>query len=153
MIWGGADVIIIEIKLRVLNCFSYILLFVTPWTVACQVPVSMGFPRQESQSGLPFPSPEDLPHPGIEPTSLASPALVGTYVTTSTTWEVLIGIKCTINEKCLNHLETFPSCQSMEKWSSAKLVHDAKKGWGPLEGEGAEGNGTPLQNPMDGGAW
>ena len=132
---------------------SHVQLFLTSWTAAHQAPLSMEFPRQESQSGLPFPSPEDLPHPGIEPTSLASPALVGTYVTTSTTWEVLIGIKCTINEKCLNHLETFPSCQSMEKLSSAKLVHDATKGWGPLEGEGAEGNGTPLQNPMDGGAW
>ena len=142
MIWGGADVIIREIKLSVLNCFSYVLLFVTPWTVACQVPVSMGFPRQESQSGLPFPSPEDLPHPGIEPTSLISPALLGTYVTTSTTWEVLIGIKCTINEKCLNHLETIPSRQSMEKLSSAKLVHDAKKRWGPLEREGNLGDNS-----------
>ena len=40
----------------------------TPWTVACQVPLSMGFPRQECWSGLPFPSPGDLPDPGIEPT-------------------------------------------------------------------------------------
>ena len=43
----------------------------TPWTVACQAPLSMGFPRQEYWNGLPFPSPEDLPDPGIEP---ASPA-------------------------------------------------------------------------------
>ena len=39
----------------------------TPWTVACQVPLSMGFPRQECWSGLLFPSPEDLPNPGTEP--------------------------------------------------------------------------------------
>ena len=44
----------------------------TPWTVACQVPLSMGFLRQEYWSGLPFPSPEDLPDPGIEPMSPAS---------------------------------------------------------------------------------
>ena len=44
---------------------------VTPWTVACQSPLSMGFPRQEYWSGLPFPLPGDLPHPGIEPASLA----------------------------------------------------------------------------------
>ena len=44
----------------------------TPWTVAHQAPLSMGFSRQEYWSGLPFPSPEDLPHPGIEP---GSPAL------------------------------------------------------------------------------
>ena len=53
--------------------------FVTPWTVACQVPLSVGFPRQEYWSELPFPSPGDLPNPGIEP---VSPALVGRFFTT-----------------------------------------------------------------------
>ena len=43
--------------------------FVTPWTVSCQAPLSMGFPRQEYWSGLPFSSPRELPAPGIEPTS------------------------------------------------------------------------------------
>ena len=43
--------------------------FVTPWTVAYKVPPSMGFSRQEYRSGLPFPSPGDLPDPGIEPVS------------------------------------------------------------------------------------
>ena len=47
-------------------------LFATPWTVAYQVPPFMGFPRQKYWSGLPFPSPRDLPDPGIEP---GSPAL------------------------------------------------------------------------------
>ena len=46
-------------------------LFVTPKTIALQVPLSMGFPRQEYWSGLPFPSPGDLPNPGIKPMSLA----------------------------------------------------------------------------------
>ena len=46
--------------------------FVIPWTVARQASLSMGFPRQEYWSGLPFPSPGDLPDPGIEP---GSPAL------------------------------------------------------------------------------
>ena len=41
----------------------------TPWTVACQAPRSMGFSRQEHWSGLSFPSPGDLPNPGIEPGS------------------------------------------------------------------------------------
>ena len=49
-------------------------LFATPWTVAYQVPPSMGFSRQEYWSGLPFPSPGDLPDPGIEPRSPASQA-------------------------------------------------------------------------------
>ena len=43
----------------------------TLWIVACQAPLSMGFLRQEYWSGLPFPSPGDLPDPGIEPASLA----------------------------------------------------------------------------------
>ena len=51
---------------------SHVRLFATPWTVACQAPLSMGFSRQEYWSGLPFPSPGDLPDPGIKP---GSPAL------------------------------------------------------------------------------
>ena len=54
--------------------FSRVLLFVTPWTVACQAPLSMGFFRQEYWSGLPFPSPGDLSDPGIEPRSPAMQA-------------------------------------------------------------------------------
>ena len=50
---------------------SRVRLFATPWTVACQVPLSMGLPRQEYWSGLPFPSPGDLPDPGTELVSLA----------------------------------------------------------------------------------
>ena len=46
---------------------SHVRLFVTPWAVAYQAPLSMGFSRQEYWSGLPFPSPGDLPNPGIEP--------------------------------------------------------------------------------------
>ena len=49
---------------------------VTPWTVACQAPVSMGFPRQEYWSGLPFPSPGNLPDPGIEPSLEADSLLL-----------------------------------------------------------------------------
>ena len=45
--------------------------FATPWTVACQAPLSMGFPRQEYWNGLPFLSPGDLPNPGIKFLSLA----------------------------------------------------------------------------------
>ena len=55
--------------------FSHVQLFVTPWTVAHQAPLSLGFSWQEYWSGLPFPPPEDFPDPGIEPMSPASPAL------------------------------------------------------------------------------
>ena len=53
-------------KVKSLSCVQ---LFVTPWTIACQAPPSVGFSRQEYWSGLPFPSPGDLPDPGIEPGS------------------------------------------------------------------------------------
>ena len=55
-----------------MKSLSRVRLSVTLWTVACQVPLSMGFSRQENWSGLPFPSPGDLPNPGIKP---GSPAL------------------------------------------------------------------------------
>ena len=51
--------------------FSHIQLFATPWTVACQAPLSMGFSRHEYWSGLSFPPPGDFPDPGIETPSPA----------------------------------------------------------------------------------
>ena len=54
-----------------MKLLSHVRLFATPWTVAYQTPPSMGFSRQEYWSGWPFPSPGDLPDPGIEPRSPA----------------------------------------------------------------------------------
>ena len=59
------------------------------WTAACQIPLSMGFSRQEYQSGLLCSPPGDLPDPGMESASLLSSALAGGFFTTSTTWEAL----------------------------------------------------------------
>ena len=56
-----------------------------PTDIACQAPLSMGFSRQEYWSGLSFPSPVDLPDPGLETVSLMSPALAGKFFTTSAT--------------------------------------------------------------------
>ena len=66
-------------------------ILVTPWTVACQSPLSMEFPRQEYWSGLPFCYSRGTSRlrDGIEPTSLASPALTGRLFTTSATWKTL----------------------------------------------------------------
>ena len=61
---------------------SHALLFETPWTVACQALLSIGFFRQEYWSGFPFLPPGDLPNPGIETASLATPALASGLSTT-----------------------------------------------------------------------
>ena len=63
-----------------LSCFSHIQLFVTMWTLAHHAPLSMGFSRQEYWCGLPCPSSEDLPDPGIEPAPLMSPAFAGVFL-------------------------------------------------------------------------
>ena len=80
----------------VLSCFSHVQFFATPWTVACQAPLSIGFSRQEYWSELPFSPPGDFPNPGIEPTPLMSPALAGGFFTTSATWEVLFALICAL---------------------------------------------------------
>ena len=67
----------------VIQLCSCVQLFATLWSVALQAPLFMEFSRQEYWSGLPFPTPEDLPDPGMEPESLASPALAGRFFTTA----------------------------------------------------------------------
>ena len=60
-------------------------LFATPWTVTCQLPLCMGFSRQECWNGLPFPSPEDLSNPGIKPRSPALQAFFAIWATREAT--------------------------------------------------------------------
>ena len=62
---------------------SHVPLFVTQWTVVSQSPLSIEFSRHEYWSGLPFPTPGDLPDPGVTPASLVSPALAGGFFTTA----------------------------------------------------------------------
>ena len=78
--------------------YSCIRLFETQWTVAHQALLSMGFSRQKYWSGLQFPTPGDLPNPGIKSASLMSPSLAGGFFTTSCTWEIFpVGGKGLIN--------------------------------------------------------
>ena len=85
---------------------SRVRLFATPWTVAYQAPLSMGFSRQECWSGLPFPSPGDLPDPGIEP---GSPTLQADALPSEPPWmkEWLIHDKshCRVRGKLSNWVE------------------------------------------------
>ena len=84
---------------------SRVQLFVTPWTIAHQASLSMGFSRQEYWSGLPNPPPGSLPYPGIEVMSLMSPALSGRFFTSSTSWEAPIK-GCEV-VKLLSHVRLF----------------------------------------------
>ena len=73
--------------MKVLVTLSPVQIFAISWTVAHQAPLPMEFSSQEYWSGLPFPTPGDLPDPGIKPTSLELPALVSGFFITSTTWK------------------------------------------------------------------
>ena len=78
--------------------FTYIWRFMTPWTVAHQAPLSMGFSRQEYWSGLPFPIPGDPPNPGTKPACLASPALAH--------WQSDSLPLCHLGSQLIQHLHT-----------------------------------------------
>ena len=79
--WVHSDTSVLKVKVK-MKSLSRVRLFATPWTVAYQASLSMGFSRQEYWSGLPFPSPGDLPNPGTEPLSPKSPALASRLFTT-----------------------------------------------------------------------
>ena len=112
---------------------SCVWLFATPWTVAPQTLQSMGFSRQEYWSGLPFPSPGDLPSPGIEP---ASPAFVGELFTTEPPGKPLAKVGFSQTSSCLMgqmrsrtppylfHAPRSGSCIWRSGPSCSVLVHD-----------------------------
>ena len=102
-------------RLRVLSHSSHVRLFVAPWAVAPQAPVSTGFCRQGHQSGLPCP-PADLPDPGIKPASLISPALAGEFFTTAAVWEAQLS-----GYLWGNHIISFlvPQCSHLRDGSEA----------------------------------
>ena len=80
----------------------------TPWIIACQTPLSMGFPREEYWSGLPFHPPGDLLDPGIEP---VSPALVSKFFTTAPPGKPLISQHCGLNDSQGSHVESYRQTQ------------------------------------------
>ena len=92
-------------RMCVLSCFSHVQLFATLWTIAHQTPLSMGFSKQEYWNGLPFPSPGDLPSPGIEP---VSPEVVGRFLTTVPRGKPMDHLYLTVNTM-KNHQQ--PSCE------------------------------------------
>ena len=79
----------------------------TPQTVGHQIPLSIGFPRQEYWSDLSFPPPGGLPDSGIEPAALMSPALVGRFFTTSSTWEAQINMPNDVYSNLFHNFESW----------------------------------------------
>ena len=92
-----------------LSHFSHIQLFATPWIVAHQAPLSIGFPMLEYWTRLP------CANPGIEPTSLTSPALIGGFFTTSANWEAL--------ERTIMDVKTI---RNMVDWKTGNLQGNTK---------------------------
>ena len=87
-------------------CPQSYLTLCTPWSIAHQAPLSMEFSKQESWSGLPFPSPEDLPNPGIAPTSLASPTLADRFFTTVSPGKPMMFAKCLLKKIILEKIRS-----------------------------------------------
>ena len=75
--------------MHMLSFLGYVQFFVVPWTEVHQALLSVEFSRQEYWSGLPFPTPGDLPDPENEPKSAVSPALAGRLFATTATWGAL----------------------------------------------------------------
>ena len=108
------------VKVKVLACaqlLSHVQLFMTPWTVAHQAPLSMRFSRQEHWSGEPWPPPGDLPDPGIE---LASPALAGWFFTINTTWEAQL--KTSAFWKCIRMEGGASRCPQLFGFFNSKWI-------------------------------
>ena len=90
--------------------FSRVQLFEILWTVAHQAPLFTGFSRQEYWSGLPFPSPGDLPDPGVEPKSPASLVLAGRFFTTEQLGKPLPEVDQTQMSLPMSQSSLLPSC-------------------------------------------
>ena len=104
---------------QLLSCIWF---FRIPRSVAHQTPLSMGFVWQEYWSGLPFPPPGDLPHPGVDPESLVSPALAGGFFTTGTTWEAPCNSGHPVNVDWRNERSP-PS----HRWRASRLLSARKE--------------------------
>ena len=138
------------------NCSVAQWLFATPWTAAHWAPLSMEFSRWEYLSKLPFPTPRYFPNPGIEPMSLASPALAGAFFTSIVTWEALITNYGSLLLPGKSHgRRSLVGCSpwGLEEPDTTERLHFHFS----LSCMG-EGNGNPRQcsclgNPMDRGAW
>ena len=121
----------------VLSRSSHVRLSATPWTVTRQVPLSMGFFRQENWSGFLCPPSGDLSDPGVEPVSLMSPALAGRFFTSGATWEthhVTLGKSVHSTEPLVQQLSGLTLCQNWGTWLNTAVC--LKRSWCVCSGAG-----------------
>ena len=104
-----------KVKVKSLSCVR---LFATPWTIAHQASPSMGFSRQEYWSGLPFPSPRDLPHPGIEP---RSPTLLADALTSEPPGKKEFPAAAVVKTVLLRAQVSIPGCHVAKRRNKEKI--------------------------------
>ena len=109
--------------MSMISHFSRVRLLATPWTVARQTPLSMGFSRQEYWSGLPCPPPGDLPDPGIELVSLRSSALAGRLFIPSTTGSPSILCTVSVVHVCQSPSANSPPPPRPGSWKYFQSIH------------------------------
>ena len=147
-------------------CACSVTQWASPWTAACQGPLSTGFSRQEYWSWLPFPSAGHLPDPRIEPESLVSPVLAGRFFTTEPPEKPFDTQYCILWEKTMaphsstvaqkipwmeepGMLQSMGSLRVGHDWATSlslsTFIHWRRK-WQPLQF-------SYLENPMDREAW
>ena len=112
-----------------MKLLSRVRLFATQWTVAPLAPLSMGFFRQEYGSGLPFPSPGDLPYPGIE---LRSPALQTDALTSDQ-------LSMKVKVKSLSHVRLFATSWTVAYQAPLSMGFSRQEYW----------SGLPFSSPGD----
>ena len=117
-----------------LSHFSHVWLFLTPWTVICQAPLSMVFSRQEYWSGLP--SSRGSSYPGIEPRSLLCPALAGRFFTTNATWKAQSYYVCV---KLLCRVQLFATLWTVTQQAPLSTGFSRQEYW----------SGLPFPSPED----
>ena len=105
-----------------IQSLSHVRLFATPWTIACQAPLSMGICRQEYQSGLPFPSSGDLSHLGIKPVAPSeSSVFQADSFTTEPPWK--------LEKTMATHSSTLTLETPMDGGAWCAAVHGVSKSW------------------------
>ena len=124
---------------------SRVRLFATPWTVAHQAPPSMGFSRQEYWSGLPFPSPGDLPNPGIEP---RSPTLQADALTSEPPGKTKDkGTKVKVKVKLLSRVRLFETPWTVAHQAPPSMGFSKQEYWSGLPFPSPGNLPDPVSNP------